>query len=536
MALRNGFRIPNADTFAPDFQTSQPDQGDFLILGNNQYGVISGCGITLSGSTVTIENGPNVLVVAGQVYTITGGISRSVSSIAASPQFDLVVYDTSLTDPFTVVTGTAAANPVFPDVTSTMTVLAAVFIPASGGSGSRRIIDKRNFLQTSVTGVNSSNVLKNLDSTGTNVKVNIDGTGKITWGSGSGATDTSLERYSAGKLLTEGELSAKIITATSSATVAGKSVITTETIEWGTGSGRPAASTKDIGDVYVSNTNGDISVVKLDTAGVKQWTSLQPNLPSGSVIQSFVSPDKMAGWLPLVGGTYATADAGNLPSLFPEWVSGSNIILPDMRGRIPVGGGDISGGSIGNKNGVAPVDGTGKATVTLTEANIPPHVHQSGSSTGNAGGHKHGGYTDDGGAHSHTTDGNSSSTGNAGAHGHTANDSGHWHYWEGGFPMVAIIPGTEGDSCMDIIFTDASHTYVTRPEPHSMFGTANITVNNAANHSHSIGTSAKHNHIISNMDRVDDHSHTLPEHKSVGSGASFTVQPPTLNIYFYIKM
>ena len=536
MALRNGFRIPNADTFAPDFQTSQPDQGDFLILGNNQYGVITGCGITLSGSTVTIESGPNMLVVAGQVYTITGGISRSVSSISASPHFDLVVYDTDLTDPFTVVTGTAADNPVFPDVTSTMTVLAAVYIPASGGSGSRHIIDKRNFLQTNITAVDSSNVLKNLDSTGNYVKVNIDGAGKITWGGGSGVVDTSLERSSTGKLLTNGEFSASILTATSSATVAGKSVITTETIEWGNGTSRPAASTKDIGDVYVNNTSGDISVIKLDTSGVKQWTSLQPNLPSGSVIQSLVSPDKMAGWLPLVGGTYATSEAGNLPSLFPEWVSGSNIILPDMRGRIPVGGGDISGGSIGNKHGVAPVDGTGKASVTLIEANIPPHVHQSGSSTGNAGGHTHGGSTDNGGAHSHTTDGNSSGTGNSGAHGHTASDSGHWHYWEGGFPMVAIIPGEEGDSCMDIIFTDASHTYVTKPSAHSMFGTANITVNNAANHFHSIGTSATHNHTINNMTSAPDHTHTLPEHKSIGSGASFTVQPPTLNIYFYIKM
>ena len=535
MALRDGFRIPNADTFAPDFQTAQPDQGDFLILGNSQYGVITGCGITLSGSSVAVESGPNLLVVEGQLYTLSGGLGLSVSPSAASARFDLIVYDTSLASPFAVVAGTPAANPVFPDVTSTMTVLAAVFIPASGGSGTSRIIDKRNFLQTEVIGVNSPMILKNLDSSGAYIKVSIDGSGKISWGDGSSVVDTTLERSGASTLSTPGEFSADIITAASSATVDGKDVITTETIEWGNGAGRPAASSKDIGDVYVDNTTGDISVVKLDTEGVKQWTSLQPNLPSGSVIQSLVSPDKMPGWLPLVGDTYATSEAGNLPSLFPDWVSGSNITLPDMRGRTPVGGGNIASGSIGATHGTV-LDGTGRTSVTLTESNLPPHSHRTGTTTEPAGSHSHTGTTAGGGAHSHTTDGHTGGTGDGGSHSHTATDSGHWHYWEGGFPMVATFPDAPHDSCMDLPFVDASHTYRTRPEPHSMFGTANITMTSAANHFHSIGTSATHTHSIDTMSTVSDHSHTLPEHRTIGGGTSFTVQPPTLNLYFYIKM
>ena len=534
MALRNGFRIPNADTFAPDFQTAQPDQGDFLILGNSQYGVITGCGITLSGSSVAVESGPNLLVVAGQLYTLSGGLGLSVSSPAVNARFDLIVYDTSLASPFAVVAGTPAANPVFPDVTSTMTVLAAVFIPASGGSGSTHIIDKRNFLQTEVIGVNSPMIVKNLDSTGSYVKVSIDGSGKISWGSGSASPDTTLERSSANKLSTAGELSAGILTATTSATVAGKDVITTETIDWG--NSRPSASTKDIGDVYVNNTTGDISVVKVPVSGgTKEWTSLQPNLPSGSVIQSLVAPDRMPGWLPLLGGTYSTSEAGNLPTLFPEWVSGGNITLPDMKGRIPVGGGSVTNGSIGSTHGTV-VDGSGKVSVTLSEDNIPAHIHQTGTITGDAGSHHHTGSTGGAGAHTHTTSGHTGGTGDAGTHGHTATDSGHWHYWEEGFPMVAIIPGNEGDSCMDIIFTDSSHTYVTKPSAHSMFGTANITITNAGNHFHSIGTSDTHTHSITSMDDVADHHHSIPEHKSVGSGTAFTVQPPTLNLYFYIKI
>ena len=534
MALRNGFRIPNADTFAPDFQTAQPDQGDFLILGNSQYGVITGCGITLNGYSVGVESGPNLLVVAGQLYKLSSGLGLSVSASGSSPRFDLIVYDTSLSSPFAVVAGAPAANPVFPDVTSTMTVLAAVFIPASGGSNTTRLIDKRNFLQTSVTAVDSSVILKSLDTSGSYVKVSIDGSGKISWGNGSSVVDTTLERSSAGVLRTPGRISADSITIDSSATVDGNDVITTETIDWG--NSRPNASAKDIGDVYVNNTTGDISVVKVDPLGAKEWTSLQPNLPSGSVIQSLVAPDRMPGWLPLIGGIHATSAAGNLPTLFPEWVSGSNITLPDMRGRIPVGGGDISNGSVGSTHGGTPLDGTGKTSVTLSLAHVPPHSHRTSNVTQPSGSHSHTGTTAGDGAHSHTTSGNVNATGNGGAHGHGATDSGHWHYWEGGFPIVATIPGDYHDSCMDIPFADASHTYRTRPEAHSMFGTANITVTGAPDHSHSIGTSSTHTHSINTMSTAEAHVHTLPEHVSVGGGSSFTVQPPTLNLYFYIKI
>lgn len=102
--------------------------------------------------------------------------------------------------------------------------------------------------------------------------------------------------------------------------------------------------------------------------------------------------------------------------------------------------------------------------------------------------------------------------------------------------MVAIIPGTEGDSCMDIIFTDSSHTYVTKPSAHSMFGTANISVRDAGDHFHSIGSVSNHTHSIDTMSEHTGHTHPLPEHKTVGSGTAFTVQPPTLNLYFYVKI
>lgn len=528
MALRDGFLIPNASTFAPDFQTSQPDQGDFLILGNSQYGVITGCKVSLVGTTASVGAGPHLLVVNGSIYSLTGSQTVSVAPSGTLPRFDLIVFDTSQTQPFCVVAGTPSDNPVYPDINSTMTVLAGVFIPASGGSGNLHIVDKRNLLQTSVVGVDTPVVLRNYASDGTNVKINVTGSGVISWGSGSGATDTSLSRTGVGQVTVQSELVADRLTATTAATVDGKDVITTETIAWGTGSERDA-TTPDIGDVWVNNVNGDVSVFRSTPAG-NVWTSLQPNLPAGSVISSFLTPDQMSGWLPLVGGDYATSEAGNLPSLFPSWVSGGRIYLPDMRGRFPVGAGSVLGfsGTAGTTHGTVVNDG-GTASVTLTVDNIPAHRHEdaTATSTGSGGNHSHSGTTDSAGGHTHVVSG-------GGSHSHTAFDTGHSHSWANGWPMCATLG--EADSCMDIIFTDSSHTYRTIPGPFSNIGNAQITVTAAGTHSHSLTSVGNHSHNIAATSTHDGHVHSLPEHRSVGNNSPVYVTPPSLNIHFYIKM
>ena len=530
MAIRDGFIIPNAATFAPDFQTSQPDQGDFVVLGNSQYGVITGCKVSLSGSTVSLGEGPHLLVVNGVIYSVTGQ-NISINASGQSARFDLIVYDTEQTTPFCVVTGTPSDNPVYPDVSSSMTVLAAVFVPASGGSGSMRLIDKRNFLQTSVVGVNVPTILKNYNygSDGSGVKVNISGDGVVSWGSGTGATDTSISRTGAGQVTVSNELKATTLTATSSATVAGKNVVTNETIAWGTGTQRDAIAAPDIGDVWVNNVSGDISVYRSTTSG-NAWTSLQPNIPAGSVISSFLAPDQMSGWLPLAGGDYATADAGNLPSLFPAWVSGGRIYLPDMRGRFPIGAGAFSGFS-GNVNNVygTRVDDTGTTSVTLTVDNLPAHRHQSATATETSTGgiHSHSGSTDSAGGHTHTVE-------SAGVHNHLAYDTGHTHTHPEGYPMCATL--YDWDSCMDIPFSDSSHTHRTKPSPVTDLGTANIVVGNAGSHSHSISTVANHSHPISSTSTHNGHTHSLPEHTSVGGGQAVSFRPPSVSLYFYIKM
>lgn len=528
MALRDGFRIPNASTFAPDFQTSQPDQGDFLILGNGRYGVISDCQVSLVGTTASVGAGPHLLVVDGQIYAMTGSQSVSVAPSGIDPRFDLIVYDTSQSSPFCVVAGTPSANPVFPDINSTMTVLAAVFIPASTGSGNLHIIDKRNILQTNVVGVDVPTILKNYSSDGVGVKVNISGNGTISWGSGTGATDTSISRSGVGQVTVQNELIADTLTAVNAATVDGEAVVTTETIAWGTGAERDA-TTPDIGDVWVNNTNGDVSVFRSTPSG-NSWTSLQPNLPAGSVISSFLTPDQMTGWLPLTGGDYAVEEAGNLPGLFPSWVDSGRLYLPDMRGRFPIGAGAFEGfsGLVNAEHG-SRVDDIGTVSVGISVSNLPAHRHRdaAATTTGSGGNHSHSGSTSNAGGHSH-------SAGSAGDHSHGAYDSGHLHDWQAGWPIVATLG--HHDSCMDIPFSDASHNHRTIPAQYSNVGYAQIVVQSAGSHSHSISSVGDHSHNIAATSTHAGHSHPLPEHQSVGGGENLSFRPPSLSLYFYIKM
>lgn len=519
---RDGFIIPNASTYAPDYQTSQPDQGDFLILGNSQYGVIAGCKVSLSGFGIVLSASPNLAVVAGDVYSLTG-VPLSLSGPSAKARFDLVVFDS--VDGLSIVTGVAADNPVFPDITATMVVLAAVFVPASAGSEDLRLIDKRNFLQTTLASVNATTVLRNYASGGATVKVNIDGNGKISWNG-----DTHLERKtgSPGVVKITDDLETRNITATGAVTVAGNGVITTETIDWGTTAARPL--TADIGDIYVDNQTGSISVWKIDADSVQKWVTVQPNVPAGTIIMSMAPEGSMAGWLPLSGGSYPVGNAGNLPVLFPSWVSGGDIILPDFRGRFPLGAGaGVTPGPINTQTGNV-VDSKGSTLVTLTTDNLPAHSHRSGSTTSTAGTHTHsGGSTGSSGAHTHTVT-------SGGSHTHTLNDPGHGHTWQAGFPMVATFPGADHDSCMDNPFVDSSHNYRTIASEWSNNAYTYISANPAGSHNHSVNSAGSHTHTFPEIPSAGSHSHDIPEHLSVGGGQAVTIRPPSISVNFYIKI
>ena len=110
-------------------------------------------------------------------------------------------------------------------------------------------------------------------------------------------------------------------------------------------------------------------------------------LPVGSVLQTIVTAAP-AGWLLLDGSTITGAQA-LYPKLWPlvpaSWQSGTNLILPDARGRgvVCLNPADTALDGIGEVGG--------SATVVIGSTNLPPHAHaQQGNTGGASARHRHG--------------------------------------------------------------------------------------------------------------------------------------------------
>ena len=75
------------------------------------------------------------------------------------------------------------------------------------------------------------------------------------------------------------------------------------------------------------------------------------------------------GWLPMTGQTLAQADYPELTAVVPsQWLSGSNLILPDMRTRfLAMSGATGEAANLGNIGG--------SNAITLTTDELPAHVH-----------------------------------------------------------------------------------------------------------------------------------------------------------------
>lgn len=141
------FTIPNAVGLTYPDQAA-PDQRDFDILtaGVAGVGVLSGCAVSASGSSLvlmvtsgTVQLGLSVVGVAGNTATIG-------AAHATNPRYDLVVTDS--TGVASIIAGTAAASPVFPSFsTSSQVVLAAVYVPATATTlAAANLVDKRVML------------------------------------------------------------------------------------------------------------------------------------------------------------------------------------------------------------------------------------------------------------------------------------------------------------------------------------------------------------------------------------------------------
>lgn len=138
-------------------------------------------------------------------------------------------------------------------------------------------------------------------------------------------------------------------------------------------------------------------------------------------IEITLRPTPKEGTLFLRGQTVSRAQ---YPDLW-QWVQANNLIiedaftagdgsttfkLPDMQGRVPIGGGTITQGTIqsgGGGNETYYIGRSGGLTHRFLGANVmPPHRH-SGTTGAASRPHRHGGQTDhDGGGHGRHWDGN----------------------------------------------------------------------------------------------------------------------------------
>lgn len=149
-----GFTIPNApDTDKSTLDQSEPDRGDFEILGNRRKGVVSGGAVTaVSGNTVAVGSGS--IAYEGTDYALSANGAWALSSPhASSNRFDLVVARFA-TGAVTIVTITGIAsstNPVFPSIPDADVVLAAVLRRANTSIVTNDIIDKRVLTPASVS-------------------------------------------------------------------------------------------------------------------------------------------------------------------------------------------------------------------------------------------------------------------------------------------------------------------------------------------------------------------------------------------------
>ena len=215
--------------------------------------------------------------------------------------------------------------------------------------------------------------------------------------------------------------------------------------------------------------------------------------------------------------------------------------IPDANGR-PIYGRDNGKGRLTGAGGLGGGigDSGGSETVTLTAAQMPSHSHsastnpaggRAATTTGNAGGHDHGGVTGNAGGHGHN-----GSTGGAGAHAHGGTTNlGGGHVHSQGYTKLGIYGGGGGLTAVSEMFPPSAgnsaavsdgagehqHTVTT---DQAADHTHPFTTSNAPDHAHGIPGVPDHNHTVP---AVPDHSHGITVN-ATGEGAAHPNMPPGL--------
>ena len=532
---RSGYIIPNASDADINSLQAEPDAGDFSILGNNTFGVLSG-GVCSGESGTVISVTAGAFLIDGEIVTSTSG-SVTLSVGASSPRFDLVGYDTD--SGLTHIAGTPSAEPKFAFIPDTFIVLAAVFINSLDETISASdIVDKRHLLLSGAKGAVSgvSTFIRNIDPDTGSALFSVTGAGTISWGS-SGSPSISKDVAGTG-VAVSGKLTAGTgIGVTGNADVSGDltvtGVATSSNFKRGAGDPNSTSLFGNPGDIY-SRTNGQ----QFTRLASGTWAEIYADeYPPGTVLSSLLEGDAVttfmgAGWLKF-GATYADADVGRLASMgsnFAGWYnSGSGQwTLPDLSNTF------LAGSALGSLNGVPAV--VGDNAVTISTAQLPSHKHFEGSlvegqlRTSSMGSHVHTISSAVAGGHSHSVAG--------GLHDHPVSDPGHEHSANHGNNIptnfVAVLWG--GGSKLDGPFHDKSHTWTVEPCLYTTRNPAGITIPpNTGNHSHSLATVVGHTHATSAAS-AGEHFHTMPTESGAGSGSPVDVTPKHLKVHYYLKV
>jgi hypothetical protein len=512
-----GFLVPNASDVA-DPKMAEPDRIDFNTVGNNRWGVIEGCRITLTGTTATLPvagtamvNGVLVRVSAGSATLGTGG---------SLDRFDLVVTD--LNGTIKVVPGTPSADPVFPDPGPDVTTLAAVLCRAGVSSFDEYVIDKRLMLRDSIQtrlADPTTPLVRNIN--GTADLYSVDGNGRTVW-----ATDTWVYRSAPEtlhiheNLEVEGDLAVgDDITAQS---LAATGLITGSNLS--KGDTLPGTGTN--GDLFQSTTG---RIYAYSAGAWHELVTAEGAVPVGAVITSMQSPSVMVplGWIPLDGSTVpesaATPGLFAIPALAP-YISGlaPNRVLttPNATHRVLIADFAAGAGVLG-----------GESQVVLRDDQMPRHKHN--VAVKGAGAHGHlagtGGRTGKGGLHGHNM-------GLGGSHPHVVNDPVHRHagmdFFGANLPIIAVVWG--GQNKIDALFNDRSHTFSVDAFQWTAPSATGVTVTpTGSEHAHALVWDGEHDHLVT-VANADPHDHPVNEEYQ-GGNSPVDVTGAYLTMFVYVR-
>ena len=511
MPPRSGYIVNNSPDVGANLDMAEPDALDFNLLGNQRYGVLSGCDKTVTGSSFTINVAQGVWVVNGQVAAGGGQVTLTTSTTNA--RFDLIVGNAA--GVVSVIPGTPSPNPVFPYYDGTVTVFASVLILPGATPTQAQVTDKRIMVpqrfSTAIT--NGGMLLHNQDPTAGQALKNlfsIDPNGKMQW-----LNDTTLERTAAGRLKLTGILDVATLIVSAALTLTGDLNVSGDLIaqNFREAAGNPTvAGNEAMGDIYKNLTNGSIWIWQ------GSWVQMSTTvIPTGMTMWGMM-PSPPSGWLLMNGQSVSQAASGGLWTMFPSWQSGGNLVIPDATNCF------IGWGTPGVKAGNATFQ------VTLSIANLPSHHHLTSPTTDAGGSHVHTATLTPAGAHTPTTQ-------TDGQHVHDIRDLGHTH--PPTTPNTAFLTkvpqgtGVEGFALGNQDITLPANTGANLNILGQ--GVTNIsTMPTSSQHDHVMVAVPDHVHTATVASGGGLHSHPITEN-NVGSGTPFDIRPPFLGAFLYIK-